>query len=102
MDSEFLGTTKGKWDQPADVKFQLPAIAIEIVPRRSFKGYQLGGGQWVYTDVLFHCIAEDEVTRNKLVDIFSLQNDKNVALFDSNRINSSGAFPLDYRGAPCA
>lgn len=98
MDSSFLGTTKGDWDQPADVKFQLPAIAIEIVPRRSFKGYQLGGGQWVYTDVLFHCIAENENTRNKLVDIVSLQNDKTIHQFDSNSVVASGDFPIDYRG----
>ena len=100
MDSSFLGTTKGDWDQPADVKFQLPAIAIEIVPRRSFKGYQLGGGQWVYTDVLFHCIAENENTRNKLVDIVSLQNDKTIYQFDSNSVAASGDFPIDYRGVP--
>ena len=28
---------------PADMRVQLPAIAIEVVPRRSFKGFQLGG-----------------------------------------------------------
>ena len=100
IDSEFLGTTKGKWDQPADVKFQLPAIAIEIVPRRSLQGYQLGGGQWIYTDVLLHCIAENENTRNKLVDIVSLQNEKTIFRFDSNSVVSSGDAPVDYRGVP--
>ena len=100
QNSEFLNTNKGKWDQPADVKFQLPAIAIEIVPRRHLHGYALGGGQWVYTDVLFHCIAEDESTRNKLVDMISLQNEKKILMFDSNVIASSGDFPLDYRGTP--
>jgi hypothetical protein len=100
ISSEFLGTNKGKWDQPADVKFQLPAIAIEIVPRRRLQGYQLGGGQWIYTDVLFHCIAENENTRNKLVDIVSLQNDKNIYRFDSNSVVASGDSPIDYRGVP--
>ena len=64
------------------------------------KGYQLGGGQFIDTDVLFHCLAEDEFTRNKLVDIVSLQNDKSIILFDSNKISNSGDFPLDYRGVP--
>lgn len=64
------------------------------------RGFQLGGGQFVYTDVLFHCLAEDEMTRNKLVDIISLQNDKSIFTFDSNRIADSGAFPLDYSGVP--
>jgi hypothetical protein len=85
---------------PSEMIVQLPAIAVEIVPRRTMRGFQLGGGQFVYTDVLFHCLAEDEITRNKLVDIISLQNDKSIFTFDSNRIADSGAFPLDYNGVP--
>jgi hypothetical protein len=78
----------------------LPAIALEVVPRRKFQGYQLGGGQWVWTDVIFHCLAEDKGTRDQLVDIVSLQNDKTIYLLDSNMINASGTFPMDYRGVP--
>lgn len=85
---------------PQESKIQLPTIAIEIVPSRTFKGYQLGGGQYVYTDVLFHCIAEDELTRNALVDIVSLQNDKTIHLFNTNKIHEDGGYSLDYRGAP--
>ncbi len=84
----------------SDMRIQLPAIAIEIVPRRSFRGYQLGGGQFVYTDVLFHVFAEDDGTRDQLIDIVSFQNDRQVFTFDSNRIAISGRFPLDYRGVP--
>lgn len=91
---------KTKYDLPAEARMQLPAIAVEIVPRRNIRGYQLGGGQFVETDVLFHCLAEDEYTRNKLVDIISLQNDKTIYMFNSNRIADSGAFPLDYMGFP--
>jgi len=96
----FSEQDRGDYNAPAEARLQLPAIAIEVVPVRKFKGYQLGGGQWVYTDVLFHCIAEDEVTRNKLVDIVSLQNDKTIELFNSNTINSSGAFPLNVANTP--
>jgi hypothetical protein len=98
--SDFSTLNKGKYDMPAEARIQLPAIAVEIVPRRNMRGYQLGGGQWVETDVLFHCLAEDEYTRNKLVDIVSLQNDKTIYMFNSNKIAQSGAFPLDYRGFP--
>ena len=98
--SSFFDRDTGSWDIPPESRLQLPAIAIEVVPLRRFKGYQIGGGQWVYTDVLFHCIAEDEVTRNQLVDIVSLQNDKRIDLFNSNEIDASGDFPLDYRGSP--
>jgi hypothetical protein len=84
---------------PTEMQIQLPAIAIEIVPTRTLKGYQLGpSGQFVNTDVLFHCIAEDDMTRNKLIDIVSMQNDSTVKMFDSNKIADSGAFPLNSFG----
>lgn len=98
--ANFLGISEGAWDVPPESRLQLPAIAVEIVPQRRFRGYQLGGGQWVYSDVLFHCIAEDEYTRNQLIDIVSSQNDKNVYVFDSNMIDASGAFPIDQNGTP--
>ncbi len=98
--ASFLDSDGGDWNIPPESRAQLPLVAIEIVPTRTFKGYQLGGGQWVYTDVLFHCLAEDEITRNKIVDIISLQNDKTIHLFNSNNINANGDFPLDYRGVP--
>jgi hypothetical protein len=96
----FNSNNKGEFAIPAENRVQLPAIAIEIVPRRTLRGYQLGGGQYVDTDVLFHCLAEDEFTRNKLIDIVSLQNEKTIWMFDSNKIANSGDFPLDYMGVP--
>jgi hypothetical protein len=98
--SSFNNVEKGEFLLPAEARVQLPAIAIEIVPRRTMRGYQLGGGQYVDTDVLFHCLAEDEFTRNKLIDIVSLQNDRTIYMFNSNSIANSGHFPLDYRGVP--
>ena len=100
INSNFLKTGKGAWDTPPETRLQLPAIAVEIVPRRSLRGYQLGGGQWVYTDILFHCLAENELTRNELVDMISLQADKKVPTFDSNIVAQSGDFPIDYKGTP--
>ncbi len=98
--SDFLDQNKGKWELPQDARLQLPAIAIEMVPNRTFKGYQLGGGQFIYTDVLFHCIAEDDYTRNQLLDMVSFQNDKTIFAFDTNLLNQSDKFPLDFRGTP--
>jgi hypothetical protein len=71
------------------------AYTIDLTPEN-----KLGGGQYVETDVLFHCLAEDEFTRNKLIDIVSLQNEKTIWMFDSNKIANSGDFPLDYMGVP--
>lgn len=98
--SEFYQKDKGDWNIPPEARLQLPAIAIEVVPNRKFKGYQLGGGQWVYTDVLFHCIAEDELTRNKLIDIVSMQSEKAISLLDINGVYENGDYPLDYNGVP--
>ena len=100
MNGEFFNSGKGEQDQPPDSRLQLPAIAIEVVPRRTMRGYQLGGGQWVNTDILFHCIAEDDRTRNKLVDIVSLQNDKTIYMFESDNMATSGHMPLNYKGTP--
>ena len=98
-DTNFIDGKDSDVQIPPESKIQLPTIAIEVVPSRRFKGYQLGGGQYVYTDVLFHCIAEDEITRNTLVDIVSLQNDKTIQLFNTNKIHEDGVYPLDYRGS---
>lgn len=100
LNTDFNILNKGKYELPTEARIQLPAIAIEVVPRRTMRGYQLGGGQFVETDLLFHCLAEDEYTRNKLVDIISLQNEKTIYMFNSNDIAKSGEFPLDYRGFP--
>lgn len=97
---QYRSLDNNEFSIPTENKVQLPAIAIEIVPRRTMRGYQLGGGQWVDTDILFHCLAEDEFTRNKLVDIVSLQNDKTIGMFDSNILAQSGLFPIDNFGVP--
>ena len=97
--AHFLQDASGDWSQLAGTRFQLPAIAVEMVPKRSSRPYQLGGGQWVETDVLFHIYAEDEYTRDKLVDVITLQNDKTLYMFDTNRMTTDQRFPLDWRGA---
>jgi len=96
----FDETGKGEYNLPPEMRLQLPAIAVEIVPRRRYLGYQLGGGQFVYTDVLFHCVGEDTMIVNQMIDIVANQNDKTIFMFDSNTMAASGAFPLDYRGIP--
>ena len=98
--SNFYDVSTGSWDIPPESRLQLPAIAFEIVPVRRFKGYQLGGGQWVYTDIVAHCIAEDEQTRNMLVDIVSLQNDKSIQIIDSDKLHTEDKYPLNSYGSP--
>lgn len=90
----------GEWGVLGDNRFQLPAIGVELVNSRRMIGYQLGGGQTIFTDFLFHCVAEDAYTRDHLMDIVTLQNDKVIRAYDLNDISSNNVFPLDYRGVP--
>ena len=97
--SFFNDNDKGDYEIPAEMRIQLPAIAIEVVPSRTVRPYEMGNvnKKFVNTDVLFHCLAEDAVTRNKLIDIVSLQADNLVPVLNSDKIADSGAFPLDYQ-----
>jgi hypothetical protein len=98
-DGDFTLVGSGDWSQLADNRLQLPAVAVEVVKDRSLSPYALGGGRHIVnTDVLFHVLAEDDFERDKLIDIISLQEDAEIAMFDSDRIGRSGVFPLDYRG----
>lgn len=92
--------SSGEWGVLGDNRFQLPAIGVELVNSRRMIGYQLGGGQTIFTDFLFHCVAEDAYTRDHLMDIVTLQNDKVIRAYDLNDISSNNVFPLDYRGVP--
>ena len=99
-DGDFTQAGSGDWSQLSENRLQLPVLAIEGVKKRDFKPYQLGGGQWVYSDVLFHVLAEEEYTRDKILDIVSLQNEKTLRMFDSDRIGRNNAYPLDWKGSP--
>lgn len=84
-----------------ELQVQLPAMAVEIVPRRTISPLELGTLTQIYdTDILFHCVAEDELSRNQMLDIVSFQNDTVFQMFDSNKIVSDNKVPIDYRGTP--
>lgn len=97
--SQFLSSS-GDWSQLSQTRMQLPAIGVEVTNSRSFRGYQLGGGSYVYTDFLVHCVAEDAYMRDSLMDMVSYQNEKTFQMYDLNKIAESDDFPLDYRGVP--
>lgn len=95
---DFLRSGSGNWSQHPLNRYQLPAVGIEIVPRRRSTGYQLGGGQVVHQDVMFHIISANADDRDQLVDIFAYQKYKTIFLPDKNRLKLDRAMPLDYRG----
>lgn len=97
VDNPHFLHTSGDWSQLAQTRVQLPAVAIEV-GRRRYAPYQLGGGQYAYTDVIFHIMAEDGNECDRIADFLSMQNDKTIFLIDLDLLAESGKFPLDYRG----
>lgn len=89
----------GLWNVLSANRVQLPAVYVEAVPNTKFVGYQLGGGQYVYKDVLFHIFSEEKWSKDQLTDIIAQQNNKTIFTFDRNSVYENNAYPLDYRGA---
>ena len=99
-DTTFDQIGSGNWNILANHRVQMPAVGIEAVPKRTFQPYELGAkSNFVTQDVLFHILAESRWWRNQLVDIISIQKDKTLMLYDSDKIADYNAFPLDYRGS---
>jgi hypothetical protein len=97
IDTNFL-TGSGDWVQLGQTRVQLPAIFVEVVPNRTYQPYQLGGGQWANTDIVFYVMSLRESDCSNLLNIISYQNDRFIRLFDSNIISRSGAYPVSFKG----
>lgn len=98
-DTTFAEIGSGNWGILANHRVQMPAIVVEAVPRRTFKPYELGSiSQIVRQDVIFHIVAESRWWRNQLIDVVSLQKDKTLQLYDTDKIAEANVFPLDFRG----
>lgn len=93
----FQVSGSGGWAQLGQTRIQLPAIAVEVMPANSLQGYQLGGGQFVNSDVVFHVITENYWECANLIDTILYQNDRSLHLFDTTKVGLSGAFPFNYR-----
>jgi hypothetical protein len=98
-DATFSEIGSGNWGILSNHRVQMPAIVVEAVPRRTFKPYELGSmSQIVTQDVVFHILAESRWWRNQLIDVVSLQKDKTLQLYDTDKIADGNVFPLDFRG----
>jgi len=100
--SDFTDSKRGgKWNQLGENRLQLPVVGVEVVGPAEFKPYQLGGGQWVYVDLLYYIYAENSSDRDKLRDIIANQNNKVIWTYDRNRMKQDSRWPftLDSRGA---
>lgn len=97
-DTQFNQSGSGIWTEFPESRTQLPAIVVESYPKRDWKGKQLGGGQWIYTDILFHIFAETSDGRDNVLDLLTYQNEKKFYMWNKNAVANSGAYPLNAYG----
>ena len=96
-EEDFQVSNSGGWVQLGQTRIQLPAVAIEVIPARSMQGYQLGGGQWINSDIVFYVISENHWECTNLMDSILYQNDRTVHLFNPTAVAISGVLPYNYR-----
>lgn len=96
--SDFLQYGSGVWNVLAEERVQLPAVVVDVVPRRNMFGFELGGTQTIHQDVLFHIFTEKPSDRKTMMDVITYQKDKIIPLFDKNLMAAQNRFPLDYYG----
>lgn len=100
-DPHFSQFGSGEWDQIAQNRVQLPAVVVEAASEAEVYGTQVGGGDTIVQDVLFHVLAEDRWHHKWMHDVLVRQFQKRFRLFDKNKLFSSPAhFPLDAEGSP--
>lgn len=97
--NQFFQYGSGVWNVLGENRVQLPAVVVEAVPRRSFQGYQLGGGQEVKQDILFHIFTENPWDRKTILDIISYQNEKTIKGFDKNLVAANNKFVFNDNGS---
>lgn len=86
----------GNWIRLGQSRVQLPAMAIEVVPARDTQGYELGGGQWIRSDVVFYVMAENHWEAVNLMDTVVAQNDRTIQLFNTTQVAESGVSPFTF------
>ena len=65
----YLISSSGNRNQLGARRLQLPIVALELGSSRGHRGWQLGGGQIAYNDLLFHVFADNEFEKNNIRDI---------------------------------
>lgn len=90
----YLMAGSGARNRIGETRLQLPVVALELAGGGKYQGYQLGGGQIAYTDVLFHVFAENEFDKNNIKDIIMNQNEKMLYLIDRGLMRENENYPL--------
>lgn len=95
-DSTFLTSASGFWAKPPEMRVQLPAIIVQATQRTKSIPYQIGDlTQIQQQDFKFYIITETNRDLKWICDVIRGQTDANHALFDSNKLMSSGVYPIN-------
>jgi hypothetical protein len=99
-DSHLSQIGSGEYDIYQQVRTQLPAVIIELVPVRKTLPYQLGDlTNWTYQNVMFHVIGSNVHEARHVADILFQQRDRGIRLFNVNSAGTGNVFPLDIYGS---
>ena len=100
--NSYLISSSGTRSQLGNRRLQLPIIALEMANSPAREGYQLGGGDIVYTDILFHIFSDDEFEKNNLKDVILNQSSKSIHLINRTLMKQNKKYPLqlDRNGTP--
>jgi hypothetical protein len=97
VDLDFLKTS-GNWSVLGDTRVQLPLVGVDV-QGRTYSPYAIGGGQWAESDITFHIVGEDQWSVGQIADAISYQNDRNIYLYDVNRMKNDDISILDINGS---
>ena len=86
----------GTWANIGQTRVQMPTVAINVSCPVDFAPFELGSHkQYVDNEVTFYVLTEKSWECKNIMDQISFQNDRNIYLYDTNKIAQSGAFPFD-------
>lgn len=97
-DSHFHQYGSGQWSIPASLRMQLPAVVVDVVPRRKHIPHEIGGGTLTYQDVNVYVLAETDYDRDQMLDVIDHQFEKTICGYDKNSVLDADKFPLDANG----
>lgn len=91
----------GMWNTSPEKRIQMPMISIRAKPNfQKFEGRGIGSlYRWVNQQVECFILAETDFDMKQAHDIFVDQVEKQIKMFDMNRLESLNSFPLKADGS---
>lgn len=83
----------------ANNRVQPPFIVLETIARNQQIPLELGNYENILVqDVLLHIFTQNTSQRDSIIDSLLLQKDKDILLYDIDKVVKDGKYELNYRG----